>query len=438
MIGVQMASPTKLEVDSSATANRAPSTHSGPRAHVPLLALLTIAHVVVDTYATAVPALLPFWQERFALSYGLAGLITGIANVTSSVAQPLIGVLIDRGRDPRWIAVACLVAAAGVSASGLAPNFAIFLGLVVVGGLGVSAFHPQGYKLTGLYGGQRQAAATSWFLVGGNVGVALGPLLGTAFVVRFGLPGTTLFMVPGLVLAGAMVWLVPRWTGVRWRRGRQLEQPSEVRRAGQQEAIAVNPRIAALGRRRRAMALSVLVILVALRATVSSSLVSFVPLYYVRVVGVAETAASQVLAVMLLTGAVATLAGGYLADRWGRQRVLALSLLAVPPCLLVFLLTTPGGPVSTAALWAAGALVTGSFAITVVLAQELWFERRALASGVIVGFAFGMGGLLVPLIGIVADLWGLPAAFYVVAALPVLPLALTGVLAWLMKPAPGR
>jgi FSR family fosmidomycin resistance protein-like MFS transporter len=74
----------------------------------------------------------------------------------------------------------------------------------------------------------------------------------------------------------------------------------------------------------------------------------------------------------------------------------------------------------------------------VVLAQELWFERRALASGLIVGFAFGAGGLFVPAVGSVADALGLKAAIYVLAGLPVIVLALTGIVAWLLAPGTRR
>ncbi|HEX2326598.1 MAG TPA: MFS transporter, partial [Chloroflexota bacterium] len=94
----------------------------------------------------------------------------------------------------------------------------------------------------------------------------------------------------------------------------------------------------------------------------------------------------------------------------------------------------PGSPLAVGALWAGGAMLTASFAVPVVLAQELWFERRALASGVIVGFAFGLGGLLVPLFGAVADRQGLTAAFQLVAIVPLLALGLTGVLILLLRP----
>ena len=400
------------------------------RANVRLLVLLTLAHTVVDAYASAVPALLPFWQERFALSYGLAGLITGISNVTSSVAQPLVGIVVDRGRDPRWVAVACLTAAAGVALTGLAPSYGIFLACVVLGGLGVSAFHPQGYKLTGIHAGRSQAAATSWFLVGGNVGVALGPLIGTAVVLRAGVGGTWLLLLPGLFFAAVMWWLLPRWHAPPALRNASGSAAASPAAPVEREA----PAVGLLGSRRRLVAIGVLVALVAVRSTISSSLISFVPLYYVRVAGAGEEVASRVLSGMLLGGAIATVAGGYLADRLGRLLVLAVSLAAVPPLMVAFLALPPGSTAATAALWAVGALITCSFSVTVVLAQELWFERRGLASGLIVGSAFGLGGLLVPAVGAAADRWGLPAAMQLVGLLPIPALALLAILAAILAP----
>jgi FSR family fosmidomycin resistance protein-like MFS transporter len=311
---------------------------------------------------------------------------------------------------------------------------------VVIGGLGVSGFHPQGYKLTGLFAGKYGAAATSWFLVGGNVGVALGPLAGTALAVRFGPEGTGFMFLPGLAFAVALWWLIPRWTQgqgaaagfVRPRRAGAPSGPGAGMPAP--AAIPVPPAMVGLGAHRRTLAVAVLVALVALRSMVSNSLISFVPLYYVRVAGTGEAEASRVLAGMLLAGAVATLGGGYLADRLGRMPVLAGTLLLVPPLLLLFVAAEPGSIAAAASLWTAGAMVTASFSITVVLAQDLWYERRALASGVIVGFAFGVGGLLVPVVGTIADAWGLPAALRLLAAIPLATLALVAILAALLKP----
>ncbi|MBU6288162.1 MAG: MFS transporter [Chloroflexi bacterium] len=392
-------------------------------AHLPLLIAMTVAHAVVDTYATTVYPLLPFWQEKFGLTYGLAGLIAAVASLTGSVAQPLVGIVTDRGRDPRWVALSVATATVGISLIGVMPAYGAFLAMVVIGGIGVAGFHPQGYKIVGSYAGRNSALATSWFLVGGNVGVALGPIVGTSLVLWFGTAGTLGLAPVGLAIAAYLWWAVPRWTAAA---------PGDAR---PKAAPAPPPMdIAALGWARRVFALAVLVLLVALRSTISSSFNSYVPLYFVREAGQTEAFASQVLSVMLLIGAGATLAGGHLADRYGRLRVLALTLAGVPLTVAAFLALPAASPVAIAMLWASGALILAGFSITVVLAQELWFERRALASGLIVGFAFGMGGLLVPGVGTIADVYGLRTALLSVGFLALLPLVLTAVVGWLLSP----
>ncbi len=398
---------------------------SSPTRHLPLLALMTVAHAIVDTYATMVLPLLPFWQVKFGLSYGVAGLIAAISSLTGSLAQPIVGIITDRGRDPRWVALSTLVAALGISLIGIAPTYPIFLACVVLGSLGVSGFHPQGYKIVGSYSGTKQALATSWFLVGGNVGVAMGPLLGTFFVITYGTAGTLGMLPFGIVIAWALWYALPKWTAMPVDEFGNKTVPAPPTPPPAEFAV--------LSRPLRFVALGFLIAVVAVRSTISSSLNTYIPLYFVRDAQVSEAFASQILSVMLLIGAGATLLGGFLADRFGKFQVLAATLAGIPPCLIGFLLLPAASPIAIALLWAAGALVTAGFSITVVLAQDLWFERRALASGLIVGFAFGAGGLFVPAVGSVADAMGLKAALYVLAGLPVIVLALTGVVAWLLS-----
>ena len=399
---------------------------SAATAHVPLLVAMTIAHAVVDTYATTVYPLLPFWQQKFGLTYGLAGLIAAVASLTGSVAQPIVGIVTDRGRDPRWVALSVAIATIGISLIGTMSAYPAFLAMVVVGGIGVAGFHPQGYKIVGSYAGKSSALATSWFLVGGNVGVALGPIVGTTLVLAFGTAGTLGLAPVGLLIAGYLWWAVPRWTAEGGGDTKPKAEPNPPPRE-----------IASLRWSRRVGALGVLVTLVAVRSTMSSSFNSYVPLYFVREAGQTEEFASQVLSVMLMIGAGATLVGGHLADRYGRLRVLAVTLAGVPFTVAGFLSLPAASPIAIALLWASGALILAGFSITVVLAQELWFERRALASGLIVGFAFGMGGLLVPGVGAVADAFGLRTALFAVGVLAMVPLALTGLVGWLLAPAAG-
>jgi len=72
----------------------------------------------------------------------------------------------------------------------------------------------------------------------------------------------------------------------------------------------------------------------------------------------------------------------------------------------------------------AGFAVVSTFAITIVFGQELLPGNVGLASGLMLGFAIGMGGVGATLLGYIADLWGLPAALNVILLFPVLSLVL--------------
>ena len=137
------------------------------------------------------------------------------------------------------------------------------------------------------------------------------------------------------------------------------------------------------------------------------------------------------LSLLLVSGAVGTLLGGQLSDRIGRLRVLAITLALMTPALLVFL--NSQGIVAATALSLTGFFLVSSFAVTVVMAQDLWPENVGLASGMMVGFAFGVGGLVVPLIGLIAERWGLLTALQVIVAFPVSAVVLTILLAAAMR-----
>ena len=375
-----------------------------------VLILLSFGHLVTDLSGGAVPALLPFFQRSFGLSYSSLGFLNGAFQFTGSVTQPLFGLLTDRVPGRVLLPIACLVTGGGLALTGLAPSYAALLLLLAVTGVGVAAFHPLGYRLANQHSGERRGAATALFSVGGNFGVAIGPLLATALVLEFDGQGTLGMALPGLVMAGLIWWRVPR------------RPPDTPTRASDSVAVPLRSRIPPMG---------LLTLVVILRSAASVSLNTFIPLYYIDVVGASETTASQMLSLLLVSGAVGTLIGGPVSDRFGRLRVLAMTLTLMIPALLVFL--NSQGVVAAAALSLAGLFLVSSFAVTVVMAQDLWPENVGVASGVMVGFAFGVGGLIVPLIGLVAEHRGLLAALQVIVVFPVSAVALTILLATAMR-----
>lgn len=359
------------------------------------LAILALGHMVIDINQGSLPALLPILKPLFGLSYTLAGVVILVSNLTSSVIQPLFGWWSDWSAQ-RWLLPWALVLASlGVALIGLAPSYWVLLVLVVLTGFGVASYHPEGYKAANLVAGSRKATGLSLFAIGGNVGIALGPPIVTAAVSGFGLPGTLLMLAPGVAMALIIALILP-----------QLSAEVPTRRTEGEGAVGGG----------MWGAVRLLIVVVILRSWAQLGLVTFVPFFYVDYLKADPRLVGSLLFVFLGAGAVGTLVGGALADRWGPPRYMMGSLLIVPPLVAAFLLLR-GWP-AFLFLGAAGFALISTFSVTVVLAQAYLPYRLGMAAGLIVGFAIGAGGIGVTLLGWVADYWGLPVALGLITLMP--------------------
>jgi MFS transporter, FSR family, fosmidomycin resistance protein len=365
------------------------------RPHVGLIGLLALGHFVVDLTQGALPAVLPLLQSRHGLSYAETGTIVLAANLTSSVIQPVFGYLADK-TVRRWILpTSIVVAGAGMALTGVAASYASILLLVVVMGLGVAAWHPEGYRTATGVAGDRKATALSYFSLGGNVGIALGPLFVTFLVTTWSIPGTLGLALPPLLVAAIMLPALASF-------GTVTTGASATTRARAGENMP------------RAMAL--LIVVVMIRAWATLGFTTFVPLYYVNELQADPRIVGPLLFVFLGAGALGTVVAGPLADRWGPRVFMKWVLLAAVPFGLLFLETR--GALAFVMLGIFGGVLTASFSVSVVLAQAYLPRHAGMASGLIVGFAIGTGGLGVAGLGLVADRYGLPVALVISALAP--------------------
>src|SRR5213079_683176 len=163
------------------------------------MAALSAGHCATDFANGALPALLPFLKDRFGLSYTLAATLMLASAASSSLIQPLFGAWSDR-RGALWLLPSGVaLAGIGIALAAAAPAYGLVLLLVVVSGLGVAAYHPEGSKFAAYASGRRRASGMSLFSIGGNIGFALGPTATTPLVLAFGLTGGLLLAVPCLV-----------------------------------------------------------------------------------------------------------------------------------------------------------------------------------------------------------------------------------------------
>ena len=369
------------------------------------MAVLSAGHLFTDVSQGAIPALLPFLIARDHLTYASVSALILAATISSSVIQPLFGHLSDRHSLPGLMPIGPVLGGIGVGLAGIAPSYWLTFAAVVLSGVGVAAFHPEGSRFANYVSGSRRSSGMSLFSVGGNVGFALGPILVTPLVLAFGLSGTLLVIVPTALMGAVLIRELPRLTRFRSRTAHHGTRATE--------RDAWGP-------------FTVLGLVIALRSFVYFGMVTFIPLYYVRDLHTGKALGGAALSVMLVGGAVGTLVGGRLADRYGRRAVLRGSMLVLPPLIAGFIVSGPALALVFAAL--AGAATIATFAVTIVMGQEYLPGRIGVASGVTIGLSIGLGGVGAPMLGLLADADGLRAVFEVIAVFPLLALALAQLL----------
>ena len=366
-----------------------------------LLGFLALGHMVVDINQGSLAALLPFLKSTLALSYTATGIIVLMSNVTSSLIQPLFGYLADRTARRWLLPLSVLLSAVGLGLTGLAPSYEVVLVLVVITGFGVAAYHPEGYRTATAVAGQRKVTGVSIFSTGGNVGVALGPPLITALVTGFGLPGSLGMLIPGVLVALLLTAVLP---------GLSAPAPSRARASS------------AAAARTMVKAMSLLILVVAARSWTHLGFTTYVPFYYLEVLHGDPRMVGTLLAIFLGAGAVGTLIAGPIADRVGARRYVVSVFLLTTPIAVGFLFARSA--LALVILGALGFVLVSTFTVSVVLGQAYMPRNPGMASGLIVGFAIGAGGLGVTVLGWVADHWGLMASLWISALMPLAGFAL--------------
>jgi FSR family fosmidomycin resistance protein-like MFS transporter len=368
-----------------------------------LLGTLLLAHLTTDLAQGMIPALLPFFIAERGLSFAAAGGLVLAATVASSIVQPLFGYFADRRPSPWLVPAGVAAAGIGIGLAGVAPTYPLIAAAVAFHGLGVAAFHPEGSRAAAFASGERRATGMSIFSTGGNLGMATGPLVITPLVLAFGLRASLVPVLPVLLVAGFLVTQLPLLAALH---------PSAP--AHSVAATPVPDRWGPFGR---------LAVVVVTRSVVYTGLATFLPLVFVGVLGTSKARGAAALSILLGTGVVGTLLGGRLADRYGRRIVLLVGMTALAP--LLFALSAARDPrVATLLLVPIALALYLPFSVLVVMGQEYLPNRVGTASGVTLGLAVTSGGIAAPILGAIADRWGIGAPLLVVSVLPLLAVAL--------------
>jgi MFS transporter, FSR family, fosmidomycin resistance protein len=374
-----------------------------------ILLVLSMGHLITDIYQSALPAILPFLKENLSLSYTMAGVILLAANFTSSLIQPLFGYLSDRQEKAFLLPLGCLCAGLGFSLLPFPASYALILVLVIVSGFGIASYHPEGYKTAHFFTGEKRVTGMAIFAVGGNVGFALGPIIAIYIIKYMGFSSLPVIIIPSVVF---VVIIIFYWRDI---------SITEIKRDRAADGEVAHER-----RKGAYASLSMVIAIVIMRSWTQMGLMSYIPFYYINHLKGDPLYAGKLVFVLLLGGVIGTLGGAPLADRWGHKRYLLLSMFL--STLILPLIFVVDGYMLFVVLGFLGMTLISTFTVTVVMAQQLLPENLGVASGLMVGFAIGAGGICVTLLGVIADHFGVPVALKSIMILPLVGFLLSAFL----------
>jgi len=349
-------------------------------------------HFVGDAYSNLYAPLLPALIPKLGLTLTAAGTLAMLYQMATSVSQLGFGSLADRWHPRALLIAGPLLSVSVLSLIGLSWSPMALAAFLVVGGLGGAAFHPAAATLVYRHGGARRGLAMAVHITGGSLGFALGPLLFAAFVQKFGLTSTPWLALPGVVLLVLVLWRL---------------EPVEPFGLGHQGGFAAL--------RPYARPLFLLYLIVVLRTLTSLGFATFLPVMLTRQ-GWSVGGAGAVVSAYLFAAGVGGFMGGPLADRYGSRRIIAVSLV----CAVPFLAMAPSfhGVALVAAMAIGGFFLQSTLPVNITFAHQIAPMSAATVSSLMLGFAWGTGGLTVPAVGALADRFGIEHTLTWLALVP--------------------
>ena len=363
--------------------------------------ILSAGHLVTDINQGALPAMLPFFIAAYDLSYAAAAGIVFAANMTSSIVQPVFGHAADRFSKPWLLPVGLLMAGIGLAFTGIFQGYGWILSMAIVSGIGIAAYHPEAARRVNFAAGDKKGTAMSLFGVGGTIGFAVGPLIATAALLHWGLKGTLVLIVPVTIMAAVMASQF------------SLFKSLEANRNGgrsESDAKDVKDNWSAFSR---------LTITIIGRSILFYGLNTFIPIYWINGLHQSKVTGAMALTIFAGSGIVGNLVGGSFADRMGQKKVMIIGYIGLT-LFLPLLILTNSAHVAMLLLVPIGLMLYGTYSPSIVLGQMYLPNRVGFSSGITLGVAVAIGGGAAPIIGKIADIFGIWHALASIACFPTL------------------
>ena len=365
-----------------------------------ILIPLSLVHFSGDFYSSFISPIFPVFMDRLGLSLAQVGFLAGISRFLMFIVQPMSGYWADRHPSRSFILIGLLMPILFIPLTGVTTGFYGLLLCLVISSAGSSLFHPPVTGMVPLYAGRNLGLAMSIYNTAGTLAFGVGPIFITWYVARFGLRAMPLTMIIGLSIWIYFYWVIPKPSGDK------LAQYSFLETLRQTLGSVWQP-------------ILLIWVVMVIRALVGQSLLTFMPVLWVQK-GHSIVSAGILFSIFTISGTAAGIVCGHLSDRMGYNRLLWITHGLMTPFLLVFLFV-PGNWVYPATILAGG-FNMASLPLGVVMAQKIAPRGRSMVASLMMGLAFGTGGILSPIVGKLGDIFTIQSVLTVLVCLPVLSL----------------
>ena len=361
-----------------------------------------LIHFIGDFYISFVSPLLPVFVERFSLTLAQVGLMVGISRLLAFIVQPSVGYLADHYRTRFFVLGGPLLTIIFIPLVGVAHAFWALIILVSFGSIGSSMFHPTVAGMVSTYSGRNFGFAMSIFNLGGTLAFAVGPLFIAYFVSSYGLQTAPYTMIFGLAVMVLLCKIIP------------LPQGEGLKSLG-----FVGSLREVLGKVWKSILL--IWIVMVLRTFVAQSFLTFIPVLYAKE-GYSLVSIGTLVSLFTVAGAISGLIAGHLSDKIGYKPIFYAAFGLTTPSLYL-LLYLSGNWIYFSAFWG-GFFSMATLPLGLVMAQELAPRGRSMVSSLMMGLAFGTGGIMTPLTGMLADLFSIRLVLSFLGFIPLLTIGL--------------
>lgn len=361
---------------------------------------LCSAHLVCDIYGGFLNPLMPFIASKLGFTMALATVLMAITQICSNMLQPIFGFFADNILKRFFVFWGVILASLFIPLASSVPNVFLLTIFMILGCLGGSFFHPQSMGFVNYFSGKDCSNNMGIFVSLGSVGFALGPLLAAFVTQTVGLEKVFLTSILGLSLAFTMFLFVPKLSNIE-------KAPARKDFLKSFKEILLNKQM------------ELLMLIAMMKSLITNSSCILLPFLW-KSMNYSAFYIGFALFLFVFAGAIGSLLSPKMEKMFGSKSIIYFSMCATLPMMLVFASTYKTMPIFSMFIFALIGFTTMlAQPVTLVLAQKTLPQYKSIVAGFVNGFCWGIIALLMSILGIIAEKFGIINVLIILSIIPV-------------------